>query len=108
MTDQPRIRIPRTANKGEVILIRTLVSHVMESGQRRDANGNAIPRNIIHRFACSFNGRPVFACEMEPAIAANPYMEFSARIEESGTFQFTWTADDGKVISAIERITVRG
>lgn len=108
MTDQPRIRLPRTAKKGEVIVIRTLVSHVMESGQRKDANGRVIPRNIINRFACTFNGRPVFACEIEPAIAANPYIEFSARVEESGAFHFTWTADDGKVISATERIAVRG
>ena len=108
MTNQPRIRLPKLAKKGEVILIRTLVSHVMESGQRRDADGKTIPRNIINRFACTFNGRPVFSCEIEPAVAANPYIEFSARAEESGTFRFTWTADDGAVITASERITVRG
>ena len=67
-----------------------------------------IPRNIINRFTCTFNGRPVFACDIEPAIAANPYLEFSARVEESGTFRFTWAADDGAVITASEKITVRG
>jgi len=107
MSTQPRIRIPKLAKKGEVILIRTLVSHVMESGQRKDANGKVIPRNIINRFSCSFNGRPVLACQIEPAIAANPYFEFSARVEESGTFQFTWAADDGSVINASEKIVVR-
>jgi sulfur-oxidizing protein SoxZ len=107
MTTQPRIRIPKLAKKGEVVLIRTLVSHVMESGQRRDASGKTIPRNIINRFSCTFNGRPVLACDIEPAIAANPYLEFSARVEESGTFRFTWAADDGSVISASETITVR-
>ena len=107
MTTQPRIRIPKVAKKGEVIQIRTLVSHVMESGQRKDASGKAIPRNIINRFTCTFNGRPVLACHIEPAISANPYLEFSARVEESGTFQFTWAADDGAVISASEKITVR-
>jgi sulfur-oxidizing protein SoxZ len=108
MATQPRIRLPKTARKGEVIQIRTLVSHVMESGQRRDAEGKPIPRNIINRFACTFNGRAVFACEIEPAIAANPYLEFSARVMESGSFRFVWTTDDGQVISATERITVRG
>jgi sulfur-oxidizing protein SoxZ len=108
MTTQPRIRIPKVAKKGEVIQIRTLVSHAMESGQRRDTGGNIIPRNIIKRFTCTFNGRPVFACDIEPGIAANPYLEFSARVAESGTFRFTWTGDDGSVINATERITVRG
>jgi sulfur-oxidizing protein SoxZ len=107
MTTQPRIRMPKLAKKGEVIQIRTLVSHVMESGQRKDASGMVIPRNIINRFSCSFNGRPVLACQIEPAIAANPYLEFSARVEASGTFQFTWAADDGSVISTSEKITVR-
>jgi len=108
MPTQPRIRMPKFAKKGEVIQIRTLVSHVMESGQRRDADGKTIPRNIINRFSCTFNGRPVFACDIEPAIAANPYIEFSARVEESGSFRFTWTADNGSVIDAVERISVHG
>jgi len=107
MTTQPRIRLPKLAKKGEVIQIRTLVSHVMDSGQRKDANGNTIPRNIINRFTCTFNGRPVLTCDLEPAMAANPYLEFSTRVEESGTFRFTWAADDGMVISASEKITVR-
>ena len=108
MTDQPRIRIPKVAKKGEVIQIRTLVSHVMESGQRKDASGAVIPRKIINRFVCTFNARPVFSCDFEPAISANPYLEFYARVEESGTFRFTWTADDGASITAAEKITVRG
>jgi len=108
MSDQPRIRIPKIAKKGEVIQIRTLVSHVMESGQRRDEAGKPIPRMIINRFTCTFNGKPVFACDMEPAIAANPYLEFFAKVAESGTFRFTWTADDGAIVSASEKITVRG
>ena len=108
MTTQPRIRIPKIAKKGEVVQIRTLVSHPMESGQRRDANGAVIPRQIINRFTCTFNGKPVFACDIEPAIAANPYLEFFAKVDVSGTFRFTWTADDGTVVSATEKITVRG
>jgi sulfur-oxidizing protein SoxZ len=99
--------MPKSARKGEVIAIRTLVSHVMESGQRRDAAGKIIPRNIINRFSCTFNGRPVMACDIEPGIAANPYLEFSARVDESGTFRFTWAADDGSVFTASETIMVR-
>jgi sulfur-oxidizing protein SoxZ len=106
--EKPRIRLPKQARKGEVIQVRTLASHVMESGQRRDRNGNLIPRNIINRFTCTFNGRPVFACDLEPSIAANPYLQFSVRVEESGTFRFTWTDDDGAVVTAEERIAVVG
>ena len=108
MVEKPRIRLPKLAKKGEIIQIRTLVSHVMDSGQRKDASGNVIPRKIINRFICTFNGRPVFSCDLEPAVAANPYLQFSARVEESGIFLFTWMTDDGAMISAEERITVRG
>jgi sulfur-oxidizing protein SoxZ len=108
MTDKPRIRLPKLAKKGEIIQIRTLVSHVMESGLRKDVEGRVVPRIIINRFVCTFNGRLVFACDLEPAIAANPYLEFSAKVEQSGTFRFVWTSDDGGMITADEKITVRG
>ena len=48
----------------------------------------------------------MFSANLEPAIAANPYMQFSAKVEESGTFKFTWTDDDGTVTTAEEKITV--
>ena len=106
MADKPRIRLPKEAKKGDVIQIKTLVSHVMETGLRKDENGNLIPRKIINAFACTFNGKPVFSCELEPAIAANPYLQFSARVEESGTFRFSWTDDEGTTFTADEAITV--
>ena len=83
-----------------------MLPHVMESGQRRDKDGKPIPRKIINKFVCEFNGKPVFTANLEPAIAANPYMQFHARLEESGTFKFTWTDDDGTVTTAEEKITV--
>ncbi len=107
MADKPRIKLPKEAKKGEIIQIKTLVSHVMESGQRKDAQGKAIPRKIINRFTCEFNGKPVFACALEPAISANPYLQFNARIEEEGTFKFTWTDDDGSTITAEEKIALK-
>jgi len=107
MTEKPRIRLPKQARKGEIVQIRTLASHVMESGFRRDGKGNLVPRRIINRFTCTFNGRPVFSCELEPAIAANPYLQFSAKVEESGTFRFSWLDDDGTIVAAEEGIIVR-
>ena len=106
MAEIPKIRVPKTAKKGDVVEIKTLMPHIMESGQRKDKDGKSIPRKIINKFTAEFNGKPVFSANLEPAIAANPYMQFSAKVEESGTFKFTWTDDDGTVITAEEKITV--
>lgn len=104
---KPRVKVPKTAAKDEVIQIKTLISHKMESGQRKDSAGNVIPRQIINKFTCEFNGKVVFACDLEPAISANPYLEFSAKVPESGTFTFTWVDDDGTVYSSTSDITVQ-
>jgi len=106
MANAPRIKMPAEAKKGEVIEIRTLISHVMETGLRRDEGGKLVPRKIINRFTCEFNGKPVFAVDLETAIAANPYVKFTARLEQSGTFRFAWFDDDGTVTTADEKITV--
>ena len=102
----PRIRVPREAAAGEVIQIKTLISHQMESGQRRDGDGNIIPRSIINRFVCDFNGETVIDVTLEPAISTNPYFEFTATVPESGTFTFTWYDDDGSVYTDTKEITV--
>ena len=106
MAEKPRIKLPKDAKKGEIIQIRTLVAHIMESGQRRDKDGKIIPRMIINNFLCTFNGTPIFSCGLESAITANPYLQFSARVEESGTFRFGWIDDDGATMTAEEKITV--
>lgn len=106
MADKPRLRIPSQANKGDIIQIKTLVAHPMETGFRKDDNGKPIPRKIINAFVCTFNGTPVFSADLEPAIAANPYFEFTVRVMESGTFTFAWTDDDGTVTTAEQGITV--
>jgi sulfur-oxidizing protein SoxZ len=106
MAEKPRLKLPKEAKKGEVIEIKTLLPHIMESGQRKDKDGKIIPRKIINKFACEFNGKPVFTANLEPAIAANPYMQFHAKVDESGKFKFTWTDDDGTVTTAEETITV--
>lgn len=103
---KPRVKIPKTAAAGEVITIKTLVNHKMESGQRKDKSGNPIPRMIINSFECTFNGQRVFGCNLEPAISANPYIQFSARVPESGEFEFVWKDDEGAVVSTKSKITV--
>lgn len=106
MSARPRVRIPETAKAGEIILIRALISHAMESGQRRDSTGALIPRKIINSFTCAFNGQPVFSCDVEPAVSANPYFEFNAKVDESGVFTFIWADDDGSVYTDEKRIEV--
>ena len=108
MTEEvkPRVRVPATAAAGETITIKTLINHVMESGQRKDSSGNPIPRQIINRFTCEFNGQLVIDVTLHPAISSNPYFEFEVVVHESGEFKFTWYDDNGSVYEAVETITV--
>ena len=101
----PRIRVPRDAAAGETITIKTLISHPMESGQRKDSDGNTIPRSIINRFTCDFNGENVIDVTLEPAISTNPFLEFQAVVPEAGTFTFTWY-DDGDVYTDTKDIAI--
>ena len=107
MASKPRIKVPKTASAGEVITIKSLISHDMESGQRKDKDGNVIPRQIINKFTCAFNGATVFECDLDPAISANPYFEFTAKVNEPGTFKFTWVDDNGSVYEAEEAIEIK-
>lgn len=101
-----RIRLPQNIKKGDIVEVKTLVTHTMESGQRRDPAGKVIPRKILNKFACSYNGNEVFRAELAPAIAANPYLAFFITATESGTLDFAWTDDDGSVIRESAKITV--
>jgi sulfur-oxidizing protein SoxZ len=104
---RPRVRLDKKeAKKGDLIEVKTLISHVMESGQRRDAAGKSIPRKIINKFTAELNGKPLFTADIEPAVSANPYLQFKFKAEESGTLKFTWVDDDGSTITAEEKITV--
>jgi len=103
---KPRVKVPATAAKGETITIKTLVSHPMESGRRKGPEGNILPRQIINKFSCEFNGQPVLAIDISTGFSKDPFFEFTARLEESGTFKFTWVDDDGSVYTEEKAITV--
>jgi len=90
------IRIPPEVKKGEVFEIKTLISHPMEPGVRRDTMGRLIPRDIINRFVCTYNGEEVFRADLFPAIAANPFLTFFTVATASGELVFRWT-DDGAI-----------
>ena len=98
-TAKPRVRVPKSVKRGEVFEIRTLVTHPMESGQRKDDSGKIIARKILNRFVCTLAGEMVFTAELAPGIAANPYLAFHCRAEKSGTLKLAWTDDDGSVIT---------
>ena len=100
------ITVPNTAAKGEVIEIRTLVSHNMETGYRRTERGVPIPRDIVRTFSCTYNGVEIFSAELFPAISANPYLSFSTVATESGTLAFHWKGDNGFAVSSSAQITV--
>ena len=100
------INFPPRAKCGEIIEIKTLIQHPMETGYRLDSKGAAIPRDIISRFICSYNGDEVFRVELFPAISANPFIAFSTVATETGDLVFTWIDDNGQIQSEIRQITV--
>ncbi|MGL5362254.1 MAG: thiosulfate oxidation carrier complex protein SoxZ [Bosea sp. (in: a-proteobacteria)] len=102
----PRVRVPANAKVGEMIEIKTLISHEMESGQRKDAQGATIPRKIINKFTAAFNGKTVFEATWHPAISANPYQSFFYKAKETGEFTFTWKDDDGSDYVSKNKLTV--
>lgn len=107
MSVKPRYKLDKKeAKKGELVEVKALVSHMMETGQRKDSAGKIIARKIINKFTCTVNGKEVFAADFEPAISANPYIQFKFKALESGPVVLTWIDDDGSKIVAADKITV--
>jgi sulfur-oxidizing protein SoxZ len=100
------IHMPQAARRGDVIEIRALIGHPMETGYRPGADGRVLPRDIIRKFTCSYNGERIFAAELHPAIAANPYIAFHTVATESGTLEFTWEGDNGFAQSETKKLSV--
>jgi sulfur-oxidizing protein SoxZ len=100
------INVPKRAKPGEIIEIKTLMSHIMETGYRRTATGEVIPRDIITSFSCRYNGVEIFRADLFPAIAANPFITFFTVATESGKFDFEWIGDEGFSETASASITV--
>ena len=102
------INMPKTARRGEVIEIRALIGHPMETGYRPGADGVVQQRDIIRQFSVRYNGEQVFAAELHPAISANPYIAFHTVATESGTLEFSWKGDNGFSQTETVAITVAG
>ena len=100
------INVPQKATRGQVIEIKTLISHIMETGFRHDNVGKPIPRDIITSFVCTYNGEEIFKAALYQAIAANPFITFHTVATGSGTIAFQWTGDNGFTQEASAKITV--
>ena len=101
-----RIQVPKDAKRGDVVRVRLLIQHPMETGYRLGADGKKVPKNVIRTLVCRYNGVEVFRAKMSPGIAANPYLQFPIVAAESGELEFTWVDDAGQQGRATEPITV--
>lgn len=98
MNSKPRINLPKSIKSGDVIEVRTLINHVMETGNRKDAAGYVIPRQIIHTFIATFEGKTVFRAELNSGISANPFISFHMRVPGPGTLSLSWSDDTGATV----------
>lgn len=103
---KPRVKLPASAKVGELIPVKTLASHDMETGNRKDKEGKVIPRLIINKFTCTMGGAEIFSANLHPSVSANPYISFYIKAEKSGTYDFTWTEDNGEVTTVSQDMAV--
>ncbi len=103
---RPLISVPATAKRGEIVEIKALIAHPMETGYRPGPDGRVLPRDIIRRFVCTYNDVEIFSADLFPAMSANPFIAFTTVAVESGTLTFTWTGDNGFSQSETATITV--
>ena len=100
------INVPASAKRGEVITVRTLISHPMETGYRPKGDGTFYPRDIIQTFVCTLNGEEIFRADLFPAIAANPFITFTTTATEGGLLMFSWTDDRGETAMESAKLVV--
>jgi sulfur-oxidizing protein SoxZ len=110
VSDSPAVRAlvqaPATAQRGQVVLIRATIAHSMETGYRRGSDGKMLPRDLLRRFTCTWQGQPLFTANFHAAMAANPYVAFHLRVMESGTLQMSWAGDNRFAHTRSHAITV--
>lgn len=100
------VNVPAEAAKGEIVEVKVLVSHPMETGFRTGPDGKMVPRNIIHELTGTYNGTEVYRVDIRPSIAANPFFAFHLRAEESGEVVIAWTDETGQTFTETRAITV--
>jgi sulfur-oxidizing protein SoxZ len=103
---RPLINVPPKVKRGQVFEIKTLISHIMETGFRYNSASERVPRDIITFFSCRYNGEEIFSADFYPAISANPFLTFFTTATESGTLEFKWIGDNGFSETATVPVTV--
>ena len=103
---KPRVKVPKTAEIGEILEIKTLISHPMHSGRAVDGDGNLVPRQIINSFRVYFNDAEIMSVALRPSVSANPFFTFPFKVTESGTFEFVWVEDGGEEYKKLKKIIV--
>ncbi len=93
MSDPMKIR----ANmQGDKAIVRVLMSHEMETGQRKDASGKIVPAHFIQSVAATHNGRTVLSAQWGPAVSKNPFLQFSfSGAKQGDKVQVTWIDNKG-------------
>ena len=103
---KPRVKFPKSVEAGVPFTVKTRITHPMHTGLRHDGDGNPVPRRIINRFAARYNGEVAISVNLEPAVSADPYIQFEMSVPESGHLEFEWVEDDGSVYRLRKEIEV--
>lgn len=106
MKGRPRVKVPDTIKPGETIEVRALVRHPMERGERKDAQGKTIPRNIITNFKAELDGREILSAEFGTGVSKNPFLAFYVTVNQPGTLKLTWIDDQGLVVETERALNV--
>mgnify|MGYP001811615670 CR=1 FL=1 len=104
---KPRVKVPKKVKAGDIVTIKTLISHKMESGRRKDKKtGDLIPRHIIDKFTAKLDGETFFESDWHGAVSANPYTSFTLKAEKSGELEFIWHDEKGETFSKKAKLNV--
>lgn len=96
---KPRVKLPDVIKIGDIIEIKALIMHPMETGQRRNAAGELVPRHIMKSFQAFFNGQPFFSADLQPGISANPFIAFNMKVIGAGDLELVWTDDNDSILT---------
>lgn len=106
---QPKIRVPKAVKSGEVFEVKSIITHLMETGLRKNKDtGATIARDIIHTMRVEYGGREVLRTKWHTAVSANPYTSFYVVADQSGPMKFSWADDAGEIYTKDIDIRVEG
>lgn len=101
-----RIRVPSTAQHGEIVVIKAMIQHPMITGQRLEEFRTGIKRHIINRIQVVYGGKVVFDGELGTGMSADPYFALHLRADKTGPVEFRWFDDDGSIYRKSASMTV--